>query len=165
MEVEATKTVLEEEIHHNHTTAMILSLSVAGIGILLAFVFYFWKKVDVDALTEKIKPIYNFSLNKWYIDELYQSTIVNGTTAFSRLLGWFDNTIIDGAINGVAAISKWFSFFSGKFDNVVIDGIVNLTAYGTGFIGLLFRKAQTGKVQTYLIIVLIGLVLLFYFVS
>jgi NADH-quinone oxidoreductase subunit L len=165
MAVESSMTILEEEIHHSHMQAMILSLVFAGCGILLAFVFYYWKKVDVDALTEKIKPLYNFSLNKWYIDELYQKTIVNGITGFSRILGWFDNTIIDGAVNGVAAITKWLSFFSGKFDNVVVDGLVNLLAYSVGFIGLLFRKFQTGKIQTYIIFVLVGIILIFYFVS
>ncbi len=165
MAMESSVTVLENEIHHSHLTAMILSLLIAGSGILFAFIFYYWKKLDADALAEKIKPLYNFSLNKWYIDEIYQKSIVNGTTAFSRILGWFDNTVIDGAVNGVAAVSKWLSFFSGKFDNVVVDGLVNLTAYSTGFFGLLFRKFQTGKVQSYIIFVLVGIILIFYFVS
>jgi NADH-quinone oxidoreductase subunit L len=164
MATEASVTVLEEEIHHQHMPAMILSLAVAGCGILLAFVFYYWKKIDVDKLTEKIKQLYNFSLNKWYFDELYQSTITNGTTAFSRMLSWFDNKIIDGIVNGTAFISRGFSYFIGKFDYIVIDGSVNLLAYVTGFFGLLFRKSQTGRVQTYIIFVLLGLVLIFYFV-
>jgi NADH-quinone oxidoreductase subunit L len=164
MAVESSKTILEEEIHHQHIPAMILSLAIAGCGIFLAFLFYYWKKVDVDKLTEKIKPLYNFSLNKWYFDELYQSTIVNGSTAFSRILSWFDNKVIDGAVNGSAFISRGFSYFISKFDYIVVDGLVNLIAYLTGFFGLLFRKMQTGRVQSYIIFVLLGLVLIFYFV-
>lgn len=165
MATESSVTVLEEEIHHQHVRAMILSLAVAGCGILLAFVFYYWKKIDVDKLTENIKPLYNFSLNKWYFDELYQSTIINGTTAFSRILGWFDNKVIDGVVNGTAFISRGFSYFIGKFDYIVIDGSINLMAYIIGFFGLLFRKSQTGRVQSYIIFVLLGLVLIFYFVG
>ena len=162
--IESSPTLLEEEIHHQHIPAMILSLAVAGCGIFLAFVFYHWKKFDVDKLAEKIKPLYNFSLNKWYFDELYQSTIINGSTAFSRILAWFDNTIIDGVVNGTAFLSRGLSYFTGKFDYIVVDGFVNLIAYVTGFFGLLFRKTQTGRVQSYIIFVLLGLVLIFYFV-
>jgi NADH-quinone oxidoreductase subunit L len=70
--------------------------------------------------------------------------------------------IIDGIVNGAAAITRGFSFFIGKFDNVVIDGLVNFTAYLSGFIGLIFRRFQTGKVQTYLIFVLISVVILLF---
>lgn len=157
--------VLEQEIHHSHSTAMLLSLIIAGFGILIAFLMYYWKKINADKIAEKIKPVYNFSLNKWYFDELYHATVVKGTVGLSKLLGWFDNTIIDGIVNGVAVISKWFSFFSGKFDNVIIDGIVNLLAYVTGFFGLVFRKFQTGKVQTYILFVILGVLVLFYFVG
>jgi len=164
MVVESSVTVLEEEIHHQHIPAMILSLIISGCGMSLAFVFYYLKKVDVDKLAEKIKPLYNFSLNKWYFDEIYQSTIINGTTALSRILGWFDNTVIDGIVNGTATISRGLSYFIGKFDYIVVDGIVNLLAYVTGFFGLVFRKMQTGRVQSYIIFVLLGLVIVFYFV-
>jgi NADH-quinone oxidoreductase subunit L len=46
---------------------------------------------------------------------------------------------------------------------IVIDGIVNMTAYFAGLSGLVFRKLQTGKVQTYIVLVVFS-VLVFYFV-
>jgi NADH-quinone oxidoreductase subunit L len=63
---------------------------------------------------------------------------------------------------GVAAIS-FFLFYVGVggFDNKVIDGIVNLVAYCAGFFGLLTRKLQTGKVQTYLAFALFGVLVFF----
>ena len=44
-----------------------------------------------------------------------------------------------------------------------IDGIVNLTAYLSGFGGLVLRKFQTGKVQTYVLFT-VASVLVLYFV-
>ena len=57
-----------------------------------------------------------------------------------------------------------FLFWSGAggFDRYVVDGLVNGVAYVSGFFGLLFRKFQTGRVQTYIIFVLLGAIVLFY---
>ncbi|MFO7446162.1 MAG: NADH-quinone oxidoreductase subunit L [Ignavibacteriaceae bacterium] len=151
-----------EAMHSAHYPAMFLSLFVAGMGILLAFAFYYWKKFDPDKLAEKIKPLYNLSYNKWYFDELYNGYFVGGTLLLSRFLAWFDATIVDGLVNLSASATRMFSRFSGRFDNVVVDGFVNFMAYLSGFIGLIFRRFQTGKVQTYVILVVFSLVILLF---
>ena len=102
------------------------------------------------------------SYNKWYFDEFYNSVFVGGTLALSNFLRWFDNTIIDGIVNGSAAVTRTVSSISGKFDNGVVDGLVNFTAVFSGFVGLLIRKVQTGKVQTYIVLVIFSLLILFY---
>lgn len=151
-----------EAVHSAHYPAMILSLLVAFTGILTAFVFYQWKKVDVNKLSDSIKPLYNFSLNKWYFDEFYNKVFVGGTIGLSKVLGWFDLKIIDGIVNAAAEITRRFAFFIGAFDRIVIDGLVNLTAYLSGFIGLIFRRIQTGKVQTYIVLVLFSIIILLF---
>lgn len=151
-----------EAMHSAHYPAMILSLILALTGIFTAFVFYQWKKVDVEKLSNSIKPLYTFSLNKWYFDELYDKTFVAGTIGFSKAIAWFDMKIIDGIVNGAASLTKMFSFFVGNFDRIVVDGIVNLTAYISGFIGLIFRRIQTGKVQTYLVLVIFSIIILLF---
>ncbi|MGB2867139.1 MAG: NADH-quinone oxidoreductase subunit L [Bacteroidota bacterium] len=216
----------EEALHHSHILAMVLSLTVAGIGILAAFMTYYWKKISADVVAEKTKPLYRFLLNKWYFDELYDATVINGTLAVTRAYRWFDEHIIDGIVNGVgrwtlgitigtrktweegnfgavvylvvagvvslftgwvagpdllpAGAGLWkmaeygllglgvsgltfFLFYVGVggFDNKIIDGLVNLVAYLAGFFGLLFRRVQTGKIQTYLVFVLLGVMIFF----
>ena len=63
---------------------------------------------------------------------------------------------------GVSALT-FFLFYVGVggFDNKIVDGMVNLIAYLGGFLGLLMRKLQTGKVQTYLAFVLFGVMVFF----
>jgi len=151
-----------EAMHHAHSTAMMISLIMAGLGILLAFVIYQWRFISADNLALKLRPLYNFSFNKWYFDELYSKTAVAFTLGLSNFLAWFDQKVIDGIVNGTATVTRNTSFASGKFDNVVVDGLVNLTAATTGFFGLVFRKLQTGKVQTYLVMVLTGIIILFF---
>jgi NADH-quinone oxidoreductase subunit L len=152
-----------EELHHFHYSAMTISLICAGLGILLAFAFYKWKKFSADAFAERFKPIYNFSLNKWFFDEFYEGVIIAATLGLTRVLRWFDDTVIDGVVNGAAFVTQKTSKGSGKFDNGFIDGLVNLVAGIVMFFGLLFRKIQTGKIQTYLAYVLFGIII-FYFI-
>ena len=141
---------------------MFLSLFVAIAGILTAFVFYQWKKVNVEKLASSIRPLYNFSLNKWYFDELYHKTFVAGLLGLSKIIAWFDAKIVDGIVNGSAEATRRFAFFTGGFDKYVVDGLVNLMAYISGFIGLIFRRVQTGKVQTYLVLVIFSLIILLF---
>ncbi len=151
-----------EAMHEAHIPAMLLSLLVATFGILLAFTMYQWKKISADKLADRIKPLYNISLNKWYFDEFYNAVFVGGTLLFAKFLAWFDAAIVDGVVNGSAALTRGFSKFSGKFDSFVVDGLVNFMAYLSGFIGLLFRRFQTGKVQTYLMLVVFSIVILLF---
>jgi NADH-quinone oxidoreductase subunit L len=154
--------VFEESLHHAHGTAMGLSLLVAGLGILVAFTTYYWKKISADRVAAAMPGVHRFLLNKWGFDDLYNGAVIGGTLALTRALRWFDDTIIDGVVNGAGRITSLTSFVSGKFDNVVVDGLVNLTAYVTGFFGLVFRKFQTGKVQTYVAFAVFSVLVLYF---
>ncbi|MEW6195532.1 MAG: NADH-quinone oxidoreductase subunit L [Bacteroidota bacterium] len=149
-----------ETMHWAHYPAMLMSLFVAGLGILIALIFYIWKKINVDKLAERIKYLYKGSLNKWYIDEIYDKTAISGTLSFSSILAWFDQKIIDGAVNGSAWLTRVVSAFSGWFDAFVVDGLVNFTAFFSGFVGFSFKKLQTGKVQTYIVFVVFSVIIL-----
>ncbi len=152
--------LFEDETHHVHIPAMILSLVIAGLGILIAFAIYQFKLANPDHLAQLMGPVYKFSFNKWYFDEFYSKTAIGGTILLSKISALFDNYIIDGLVNLSAAITRFLGWFIGNFDNIVIDGIVNLLAYITGFFGAMFRKVQTGKIQTYIIMVIVAVMVL-----
>jgi len=149
-------------MHSVHYPAMILSILMASLGILLAFMMYQWKKINPDKLADKIKPLYKLSYNKWYVDEIYHATFIAGTLGLAKLLNWFDKYIVDGIVNGSAYVTMQLSKLHGWFDTYFIDGFVNFTALVSGFIGLAFRKLQTGKVQTYLVFVIFSVLVLFF---
>ncbi len=150
----------EEAMHHAHYPAMFLSLALAGLGILLAFIFYQWKKINADKVAESIKPVYQFSLNKWYVDEIYNYSVISGTLLLSKILHWFDAYIVDGIVNGSAALTRLISRISGLIDTYIVDGLVNFTALFSGFMGLSLRRLQTGKVQTYIVFVIFSVFIL-----
>lgn len=153
----------EEAEHEVHYPAMALSLVMAGCGVLLAFVTYYWKKISAEKVSASLRPVHQFLLNKWYFDELYGAIVVGGVHSLTRVLRWFDDTIIDGVVNGAGLVTRLASFVSRKFDDYVVDGAVNGAAYVSGFAGLILRKFQTGKVQTYVLFAVFS-VLVFYFV-
>ncbi|PKL83827.1 MAG: NADH-quinone oxidoreductase subunit L [Ignavibacteriae bacterium HGW-Ignavibacteriae-3] len=152
-----------ETMHWAHYPAMFLSLFLAGLGILVAFLFYQWKKLNADKLAEKLQGLYKFSLNKWFLDELYDLTAIAGTLRFSSILAWFDNTIVDGIVNGSATVTRFTSRMSNWFDTYIVDGAVNFSAFLSGFVGLSFRRLQTGKVQTYIVFVVFAIIILLMF--
>lgn len=153
----------QEESHHFHLTAMLLSLLIAGSGILLAFIIYQFKLISADKLASRLRPLHQFSYNKWYFDELYKASAIGGTLMLAKALSWFDTYIVDGLVNLSSYVTRGFSYIVGLFDNYVIDGIVNLTANFTGYWGNMVRKLQTGSVQTYVAFVLLGLLIIIYF--
>lgn len=158
------QTEFQEFIHHAHYPAMAMSIVIALLGILIAFVFYYWKKVDTEKWKVRLKPLYLFSLNKWYFDELYHYTAISFTMLLSKLANMFDKYVVDGLVNGSAALIKKISDFSGLFDKYIVDGLVNLSAGTVGFFGAIFRKTQTGRIQTYIAFLLSGMIVLYFII-
>ncbi|MGE5315322.1 MAG: NADH-quinone oxidoreductase subunit L [Acidobacteriota bacterium] len=158
----ASTELFEESVHHVHVLAMVISLLVAGTGILIAFLTYHWKKINADAVAASMAPVHMFLMNKWYFDELYEAVAVNGTKGLARVLAWFDGAVIDGIVNGAGSITRLGAVVSAKFDSIVVDGFVNLTAMVTGIFGRGLRVVQTGRVQSYIVFAILGMVVLFF---
>lgn len=157
-------TKFEEQMHHAHMPAMIASLLIAGGGILFGFAFYQFKVFNADNLANLIKPAYNLSFNKWFIDEIYQASFINGTINLGRILSWFDLKVVDGIVNAAGWVMNKASIAVSAFDKYVIDGIVNLTGSASGFLGALLRKVQTGKVQAYMALTIIVFMIILFIV-
>jgi NADH-quinone oxidoreductase subunit L len=142
--------ILEHKTHEVAGMGMIISICVALFGIGLAYLMYMKRKDLPDKVANAAKPLYKFSFNKWYFDEIYEFGVVGSFLAFSRACAWFDTNIIDGAVNGTAKIIVVISKIGGWIDKYIVDGLVNFIAGITQIVGLFFRSFQTGKVQTYL---------------
>jgi NADH-quinone oxidoreductase subunit L len=147
--------------HTAHTYAMYSSVAVGTLGIFLAFVVYSLGWIDPNRVANAVKPLYNFLLNKWYFDELYDATVINGSIAFAKFLAWFDLHVVDGLVNLAAQLGVFVSFLIGKFDNYVVDGAVNGLASATTGSGSILRRMQTGKLYHYVFVLAGGAVVIF----
>lgn len=87
-----------------------LSVLIAVAGISVAFLLYVASPSIPAKITSAFPALHRAVYNKWYIDELYDALFVNPCKALGTFL-WkgFDVVVVDGIVNGVAAIVMGFS--------------------------------------------------------
>jgi NADH-quinone oxidoreductase subunit L len=142
---------------------MIVSVAIAIFGILLARRFYFRDEewATPKRLASRFRLLHGLLENKYYVDEIYNATVIAGTLALSRFLALFDTYVIDGLVNLTRHLTVLFAGEgSNLFDKYIVDGAVNgvgaLARGGSTFV----RKMQSGLVQNYALIMGGGIVLI-----
>jgi NADH-quinone oxidoreductase subunit L len=108
------------------------------------------------ALAAKWPGAHGLLVHEYYVDELYHSTLVRGTLAGGRGLWSADRRLVDGAVHAAAALTQVGSWLSHMLDKHVVDGLVNLTVWSAGQGSAGLRRAQTGLVQNYALLMLAG---------
>lgn len=137
---------------------IIISLVVAGIGMLLGGLFYVWRPALADVWSQRLRPLYVASYNKYWVDEFYGLAVTRRTMDLARAVFSFDSRLVDGIVNGLAALSRLFSRIVGGFDKYFVDGLVNtVAAFIMRLMSPLFRAAQTGFTQNYALVMVLGL--------
>ena len=89
-----------------------LSVAIAVTGIIVALLMYRTKNIDPSSIAKKVPTLYRFSLNKWYLDEIYNKVFVVGMRRIARQIMEVDYRVVDGAVNltGLAAVPQWRRF-------------------------------------------------------
>jgi len=106
-------------LHEAHSVPVWVKLSpffAMLLGFGLAFQMYIRRPDWPAKLAENQRPLYEFLLNKWYFDEIYNFLFVRPAMGLGRFL-WKqgDGTVIDGGINGVAmGIIPFFTRLAGR---------------------------------------------------
>jgi len=112
------------------------SVGIGLIGISLAILMYSRHAIDPAAIAQKIPALYRLSLNKWYIDDIYDVLFVQGSRRLARQVL--------------------------EVDVRIVDGLVNLAGFVTLVTGEALKYLENGRVQFYALIVfgaVLGLVL------
>jgi NADH-quinone oxidoreductase subunit L len=128
---------VEEVVEHGlEGTLMLVSITVALVGIGIAAYFFLKNRRAADAMAERFGGLQRLLLNKYYVDEIYDATIVQPIRIVSEQALWkvVDVKIIDAAVNGVGQT------VSGSSERV--------------------RRVQTGSVRAYAASVFLGVVLI-----
>jgi len=105
--------------------------------------------------------IYKFLVHKWYFDELYWAVFVRPCMAIARFCHQIDKVLIDGLVDGSAAVTALLSRLEGVFDMIAVDRLVDLTGKAVYAIGDWSRSIQTGRLRNYLMFLAVALVGLF----
>jgi len=102
------------------------------LGIYIAWVFYGSHRLSAEKVANGSGALYKIVKAKYYLDFLFTNIIAERIIVFIAIVvSLFDKYFIDGIVNGLGLMAK----------------------YGS----MAFRKAQTGIVQNYAVMVIIGL--------
>ena len=98
---------------------LILTPTLVILSIPIAYYLFIKNKRLPEQIVTINKPLYNFLLNKWYFDELYDVLFVRSSKKFGLFLWkFFDLKIIDGfGPDGISAMIKKFSIKANKFQS------------------------------------------------
>jgi len=138
---------------------IIISLVAAGIGMGLGWLFYVKDPRLPATWSQRLRPLYNASYNKYWVDEFYGWAITRRTMDLARAVFTFDSKLVDGIVNGLAALGRGASRVVGGVDKYFVDGLVNTIAmFISRLMSPLFRAAQTGFTQNYALVMVLGLI-------
>ncbi len=138
------------------------SLAAAVAGIFLARWIYLRSPGVADAAAEVAGGVpYRLSLNKYYVDEVYSAFPIGTTLRLSDVLMRVDARGVDGLPNGSARATQIVSLVSMWFDKYVVDLLVNLQGWIVRAGSVVLRSVQTGFVQNYALLMVLGLIAFF----
>jgi len=143
---------------------MVASSAIVLTGITLG-VFLYGKRQrktaeEKDVLEAAQPALFTLLQNKYYIDELYEHTVIRFNTYAAVFCDFLDKWIFGGAVLVVSYLMLGFAKLYKLTDDWVVNfgfdtGCESLRASGGGL-----SKLQTGRVQTYLRVIGVALVVL-----
>jgi NADH-quinone oxidoreductase subunit L len=121
---------------HSHSEELLLmaiSVTAALLSMFAAYKIYTQRAEIADKVAASFKGIYTLLYKKYYVDEVYEATVIQPIQKTSEKFLWkiTDNKIIDGLVNGVAQL---------------VDSISDV-----------IKKMQTGVAQFYAFIMMGGI--------
>jgi NADH-quinone oxidoreductase subunit L len=115
--------------------AAIAGLLAAAVGFAAAYALY--ARASCDPLPEKLGALSRAMRNRFYLDELYEATVIRFHELLAAIAGWFD---------------RW-----------MIAGLVVRGTHGTTeLVGRALRLLQTGNLQTYAFLFALGVAVVLY---
>ncbi|MGA3175922.1 MAG: NADH-quinone oxidoreductase subunit L [Candidatus Acidiferrum sp.] len=119
------------QTHSLELTLSIVAVLAAALGLIVA-----WRMYSGKVVRGTSTGLHKILYNKYYVDELYQATIVGPLVWLSRNIFWkvVDVGMIDGSVDGIA--------------------------HGTEAVGDTVRHTQSGNVRSYAVWVIIGAIVI-----
>ena len=108
-----------------------------AVGLFLAWKLY-WNAKD-DVFATKFSGLSKLMSNRFYFDEIYEATVIRIHDAIAAISDWIDRWIVEGLCIG-------------------------LVRGGTDLTGRALRLAQTGNLQTYAFLFVLGVAVVLWFV-
>ena len=146
---------------------MLLSSAVVILGIGLGWWLYGWKparSADERDVLERLQPeVFALLRGKYFVDEIYEASVIRFNAWWARLCDWLDNRVWSGVVQSFSLLVVGLAWLDRFFDEYVVnpgfdEGCRRLTKGGT-----LMSRLQGGRVQNYLRLIGLALTVLVLF--
>ncbi len=144
-------------------TATLISLLSFGLG------WWLYARLDsaeapdpIQRLPRVGQPLFTLLSNKYYIDEIYRGLLIYPVVSLATFWAKFDyDWVINPIVNFVGNLTRLVADGSAAFDKYGLDGyLVNGIPGAFNWFGGQLRLLQTGRLQNYLLILIVGLLIL-----
>ncbi len=123
----------EHHLEHN-TEYLLMGISTALVVMMILFTWFKFKNYKIEKEPTGFSKIL---ANKWYVDELYNKAVVS-------------------------PLSSLAAFFNKSVEPKVIDGTVNGVGKAVNYASRQIRWLQSGQVGAYILLMVIGMIILFF---
>ncbi len=140
------------------------SFIVALLGLWLGYRVY-WrnplKAGQSDPLEKTLGPLHPLFKNRYYLDDIYGDLFVKPSQWLARqVISFLDRGIIDAILHIIARVSTWLGDLTKVLNLWLIDGVGDGIPIAIFNIGGWLRRMQTGRIQQYMLLVLIAAILI-----
>ncbi len=160
--------------HHGESgfTSEIISLMVLSSVVVFAGLGFGWwlygrkpiqKASDPDPMEKLPAGVYTWLERKYGIDELYEMTLIRFNAWFARVCAFLDEWVWGGAVLLVSSLTLGLAWVNRAFDEFVINLGFDQGCERVSLGGKLMSRLQDGRVQNYLRVIGVALVVLVLF--
>jgi NADH-quinone oxidoreductase subunit L len=105
-------------------------------------------------------PLFAASTHGWWLDAILTRAFHALAVHASAFLAEFDRRVIDGFVNAGGMGTRAFAWIVGRADDGLVDGAVRGLSAGTLRVGARLQRVQSGRVQTYVLVIVFGVMAL-----
>ena len=120
----------------------LMGLTLLGIAasVGLAWFLYVKEPTRPAQIAARVKALYQGSLHKWYVDEIYDAVLLKPLVLGSRQVLWavVDALLIDGAVNGAARVATGAGSLHARIQNGRVQAYALGIAAGSALLVLAY---------------------------
>jgi len=140
-------------------TSTLVVLLGLGLGWRL-YVGHAPRPEDPDVLEKAAPVVWGWLRGKFFIDELYGATVIAFYWWWARVADWLDRRVWGGLVSGVARLTAAWARLNRFLDTYWVDGSFDKGCEELATSGGLLSRVESGRVQTYLRLLALGVVAL-----
>jgi len=153
--------------HSEVLSTLLLSSVIVAVGIGLGWWLYGRKPMrkagEADVLEQMRPDIFGLLKNKFYVDELYETTVIRLNAWFAQFCAALDHWVWNGAVLLAGYLVLGLAWVNRFFDEYVVNAGFDEGCREIRRGGKLLSRLQNGRVQSYLRVIGVALAALVLF--